>query len=395
MSRIVYADHAATTALSDTALKAMLPYFNQSYGNPSSLYSFAQQAKSDLEAARAQVAACLNAQPEEIYFTSCGSESDNWALRGVAEQKKDKGRHIITSAIEHHAILHTARYLEKQGFEVTYLPVDGQGRVDPAAVKAALRPDTILISIMTANNEIGTIEPIAEIGAIAREAGVLFHTDAVQAVGHIPVDVQAWKVDLLSLSGHKFRGPRGMGALYVRKGVRLPPLMFGGGQEKGRRAGTENVAGAVGLAAALREATDGLAAESARLSALRDKLTAGLGRIPYSRLTGDPVNRLPGTASFVFEGVEGEALLLLLDARGICASSGSACSSASLDPSHVLLAIGLPHAIAHGSLRLTLGAENTEEDVAYLLQEVPQVVQYLREMSPVWDKAAGKPTWEL
>ena len=395
MSRIVYADHAATTALSDTALKAMLPYFNQSYGNPSSLYSFAQQAKSDLEAARAQVAACLNAQPEEIYFTSCGSESDNWALRGVAEQKKDKGRHIITSAIEHHAILHTARYPEKQGFEVTYLPVDGQGRVDPAAVKAALRPDTILISIMTANNEIGTIEPIAEIGAIAREAGVLFHTDAVQAVGHIPVDVQAWKVDLLSLSGHKFRGPRGMGALYVRKGVRLPPLMFGGGQEKGRRAGTENVAGAVGLAAALREATDGLAAESARLSALRDKLAAGLGRIPYSRLTGDPVNRLPGTASFVFEGVEGEALLLLLDARGICASSGSACSSASLDPSHVLLAIGLPHAIAHGSLRLTLGAENTEEDVAYLLQEVPRVVQYLREMSPVWDKAAGKPTWEL
>ena len=395
MSRIVYADHAATTALSDTALKAMLPYFNQSYGNPSSLYSFAQQAKSDLEAARAQVAACLNAQPEEIYFTSCGSESDNLALRGVAEQKKDKGRHIITSAIEHHAILHTARYLEKQGFEVTYLPVDGQGRVDPAAVKAALRPDTILISIMTANNEIGTIEPIAEIGAIAREAGVLFHTDAVQAVGHIPVDVQAWKVDLLSLSGHKFRGPRGMGALYVRKGVRLPPLMFGGGQEKGRRAGTENVAGAVGLAAALREATDGLAAESARLSALRDKLAAGLGRIPYSRLTGDPVNRLPGTASFVFEGVEGEALLLLLDARGICASSGSACSSASLDPSHVLLAIGLPHAIAHGSLRLTLGAENTEEDVAYLLQEVPRVVQYLREMSPVWDKAAGKPTWEL
>ncbi|WP_352408249.1 cysteine desulfurase NifS [Lawsonibacter hominis] len=395
MSRIVYADHAATTALSDTALKAMLPYFNQSYGNPSSLYSFAQQAKSDLEAARAQVAACLNAQPEEIYFTSCGSESDNWALRGVAEQKKDKGRHIITSAIEHHAILHTARYLEKQGFEVTYLPVDGQGRVDPAAVKAALRPDTILISIMTANNEIGTIEPIAEIGAIAREAGVLFHTDAVQAVGHIPVDVQAWKVDLLSLSGHKFRGPRGMGALYVRKGVRLPPLMFGGGQEKGRRAGTENVAGAVGLAAALREATDGLAAESARLSALRDKLAAGLGRIPYSRLTGDPVNRLPGTASFVFEGVEGEALLLLLDARGICASSGSACSSASLDPSHVLLAMGLPHAIAHGSLRLTLGAENTEEDVAYLLQEVPRVVQYLREMSPVWDKAAGKPTWEL
>ena len=395
MSRIVYADHAATTALSDTALKAMLPYFNQSYGNPSSLYSFAQQAKSDLEAARAQVAACLNAQPEEIYFTSCGSESDNWALRGVAEQKKDKGRHIITSAIEHHAILHTARYLEKQGFEVTYLPVDGQGRVDPAAVKAALRPDTILISIMTANNEIGTIEPIAEIGAIAREAGVLFHTDAVQAVGHIPVDVQAWKVDLLSLSGHKFRGPRGMGALYVRKGVRLPPLMFGGGQEKGRRAGTENVAGAVGLAAALREATDGLAAESARLSALRDKLAAGLGRIPYSRLTGDPVNRLPGTASFVFEGVEGEALLLLLDARGICASSGSACSSASLDPSHVLLAIGLPHEIAHGSLRLTLGAENTEEDVAYLLQEVPRVVQYLREMSPVWDKAAGKPTWEL
>lgn len=395
MSRIVYADHAATTALSDTALKAMLPYFNQSYGNPSSLYSFAQQAKSDLEAARAQVAACLNAQPEEIYFTSCGSESDNWALRGVAEQKKDKGRHIITSAIEHHAILHTAQYLEKQGYEVTYLPVDAQGRVDPAAVQAALRPDTILISVMAANNEIGTIEPVAEIGAIARAAGVLFHVDAVQAVGHIPVDVEAWSCDLLSLSGHKFGGPRGIGALYMRKPLRLPPLIHGGGQEKGRRSGTENVAGAAGMAVALKESVARLEDESARLTALRDRLIQGLTQIPCSRLTGDPVNRLPGTASFVFEGVEGEALLLHLDAKGICASSGSACSSASLDPSHVLLSIGLPHAVAHGSLRLSLGADNTEADVDYLLKEVPAVVSYLREMSPVWDKAAQRPTWDL
>ena len=396
--KFVYADHAATTAVTDTALAAMLPCFTQDYGNPSSLYGFAQEGKSRLEQARAQVAACLNAKPEEVYFTSGGTEADNWALRGVAELMALKGRktgHIITTAIEHHAILHTAQYLEKQGYEVTYLPVDGDGLVDPANLEAAIRPDTILISVMAANNEIGTIQPIAEIGAIAKAHKVLFHTDAVQAVGHILVDVEEWNVDLLSLSGHKFGGPKGIGALYMKKPLRLPALIQGGGQEKGRRSGTENVPGAVGMAAALKEATDHLPEESARLAALRDKLIAGLSGLPYASLTGHPVKRLPGTASFVFEGVEGEALLLHLDARGICASSGSACSSASLDPSHVLLAIGLPHAIAHGSLRLSLGADNTEADVDYILKEVPAVVAYLREMSPVWDKDAQKPTWVL
>ena len=396
--KFVYADHAATTAVTDTALAAMLPHFTRDYGNPSSLYRFAQEGKTHLEEARAQVAACLNAKPEEVYFTSGGTEADNWALRGVAELIALKGKktgHIITTAIEHHAILHTAQWLEKRGYEVTYLPVDGDGLVDPANLEQAIRPDTILISVMAANNEIGTIQPIAEIGAIARAHKVLFHTDAVQAVGHIPVDVEAWNVDLLSLSGHKFGGPKGIGALYMKKPLRLPALIQGGGQEKGRRSGTENVPGAVGMAAALKEAVDHLAQESARLSALRDKLIAGLSVLPYTRRTGHPVKRLPGTASFVFEGVEGEALLLHLDAKGICASSGSACSSASLDPSHVLLSIGLPHAIAHGSLRLSLGAENTEEDVDYILKEVPAVVAYLREMSPVWDKEAQKPTWEL
>ena len=394
----VYADHAATTAVTDTALAAMLPHFTRDYGNPSSLYRFAQEGKTHLEQARAQVAACLNARPEEIYFTSGGTEADNWALRGVAELMALKGKktgHIITTAIEHHAILHTAQYLEKQGYEVTYLPVDGDGLVDPAAVEGAIRPDTILSSVLAANNEIGTIQPIAEIGAIAKAHKVLFHTDAVQAVGHIPVDVEAWNVDLLSLSGHKFGGPKGIGALYMRKPLRLPALIQGGGQEKGRRSGTENVPGAAGMAAALKEAVDHLPEESARLAALRDKLIAGLSKLPYTRLTGHPAKRLPGTASFVFEGVEGEALLLHLDAKGICASSGSACSSASLDPSHVLLAIGLPHAIAHGSLRLSLGSDNTEADVDYILKEVPAVVAYLREMSPVWDKDAQKPTWEL
>ena len=393
MTNRIYADHAATAALSHTALRAMEPYFTQKYGNPSSLYGFGQQAKADLEKARADLAACLNARPEEIYFTSGGTEADNWALKGVAELRQKKGKHIITTAIEHHAVLHTAQWLEKQGYEVTYLPVDSQGRVDPAAVKAAIRPDTILISVMAANNEIGTVEPIAEIGAIAREAGVLFHTDAVQAVGHIPVNVEDWKVDLLSLSGHKIYGPRGIGVLYMRKPLRLPPLIHGGGQEKGRRSGTENVAAAVGLAAALREAVGGLEEESRRLSALRDKLLDGLSALPYSRVTGARDHRLPGTASLVFEGVEGEALLLQLDRAGICASSGSACSSASLDPSHVLLAIGLPHAIAHGSLRLSLGADNTDADVDAMLAAVPEVVAYLRNMSPVWDAAEQKPTW--
>ncbi len=395
MSRFVYADHAATTRLSDAALQAMLPYWKERYGNPSSLYAFAQQSKSDLEAARAQVAACLHAAPEEIFFTSGGTEADNWALKGAAELRRAKGRHIITTAIEHHAILHTAQYLEKRGYEVTYLPVDGDGLVTPEQVRAALRPDTILVSVMAANNEIGTIEPIPAIGAVCRAAGVLFHTDAVQAVGHIPVDVEQWQVDLLSLSGHKFYGPRGTGALYVRKGLRLPPLIYGGGQERGRRSGTENVAGAVGLAAALKEAVEELPAESERLATLRDRLLEGLSALPYAKVTGSRTHRLPGTASLVFEGVEGEALLLHLDARGICVSSGSACSSASLDPSHVLLAIGLPHAVAHGSIRISLGRENTGEDVEYLLKEIPQVVSQLREMSPVWDREAQKPTWVL
>ena len=398
MSRFIYADHAGTTALSQTALAAMTPYFTEQYGNPSSLYRFGQEAKADLERARADIAACIGAKPEEIFFTSGGTEADNWALKGVVELMALKGKttgHIITSAIEHHALLHTAQHLEKQGYTVTYLPVDELGRVSPADVEAAVRPDTVLISIMAANNEIGTIQPVAEIGAVARRHKILFHTDAVQAVGHIPVDVEAWNVDLLSLSAHKFQGPKGVGALYVRRPLRLPPLLHGGGQEKGRRSGTENVPGVIGMAAALKEAVAQLEAEGARLSALRDRLISGLTRLPYTRLTGDPENRLPGTASFVFEGVEGEALLLHLDARGICASSGSACSSASLDPSHVLLAIGLPHAIAHGSLRLSLGPDNTQEDVAYILKEVPAVVNYLREMSPVWDKDAQKPTWVL
>ncbi|MEG1721129.1 MAG: aminotransferase class V-fold PLP-dependent enzyme, partial [Pseudoflavonifractor sp.] len=349
MKPFVYADHAATTALSDTALQAMLPYLTQKYGNPSSLYAFGQEAKADLDRARAKIAACIGALPQEIYFTSGGTESDNWALRGVAELKAKTGKHIITSAIEHHAILHTLDYLQQhEGYSITYLPVDGEGFVSPAAVQAALRPDTVLISIMAANNEIGTIEPIAEIGAIARAAGVLFHSDAVQAVGHIPVDVNAWNVDLLSLSGHKFHGPRGMGVLYMRKPLRLPPLIHGGGQENGRRSGTENVAGAAGLAAALEEAVSMLSTEGPRLAALRDRLMDGiLAAVPKSRSTGSRAERLPGTASLIFEYVEGESILLRLDEQGICASSGSACSSVSLDPSHVLLAIGLPHEIAH------------------------------------------------
>lgn len=387
MPNMIYADHAATTALSDTALNAMLPYFKEKYGNPSSLYRFAQEAKADLDAARADVAACLGARPEEIYFTSGGTEADNWALKAAAELRGKKGRHIITTAIEHHAVLHTAQYLAKHaGFEVTYLPVDGEGFVDPAAVKDALRSDTILISVMAANNEIGTIEPIAEIGKIARDTGVLFHTDAVQAVGHIPVSVDEWGVDMLSLSGHKLHGPRGIGVLYMRKGLFLPPLIHGGGQEKNRRSGTENVAGAVGLAAALKEACALLDAEGKRLSALRDKLMDGLlSTVPRCKVTGPRKNRLPGTASMVFDCVEGESILLRLDERGICASSGSACSSASLDPSHVLLSIGLPHEIAHGSVRLSLGRENTEADVDEMLKIIPDVIEKLRAMSPIWE----------
>ena len=394
MSRFIYADHAGTTALSQTALAAMTPYFTDHYGNPSSLYRFGQEAKADLERARADIAACIGAKPEEIFFTSGGTEADNWALKGVVELMALKGKttgHIITSAIEHHALLHTAQHLEKQGYTVTYLPVDELGRVSPADVEAAIRPDTVLISIMAANNEIGTIQPVAEIGAVARKHKILFHTDAVQAVGHIPVDVEVWNVDLLSLSAHKFQGPKGVGALYVRRGFPIQNLIEGGAQERGKRAGTENIAGIVSMAAALKDACDHMDENMARVAAMRDKLIAGLSQIPHCALNGDRVNRLPGNVSFCFEGIEGESLLLLLDMNGVAASSGSACTSGSLDPSHVLLAIGRVHDVAHGSLRLSLSEYNTDEEIDHILKVVPEVVQYLRNMSPVWrDLQTGK-----
>ncbi|MEG1430217.1 MAG: cysteine desulfurase NifS [Oscillospiraceae bacterium] len=381
---MTYADNAATTRLSDAALSAMMPYLKNSYGNPSSLYSFGQEAHDAVENARGQMARVLNAQPGEVFFTSCGTESDNWALRGIAETLGKKGKHIIVSSIEHHAILHTAQYLKGQGFRVTYLPVTDKGVVTPEALENAMEADTILVSVMLANNEVGTLQPIRELAEIAHKHGAKFHTDAVQAVGHIPVDVQALGVDLLSLSGHKFGGPRGVGALYVKQGTPLAPFILGGGQEKGRRSGTENVAGVAGMAAALTEAVAKMPAESRRLIALRDRLIAGLLEIPRSRATGDPVNRLPGHASMIFECVEGESMVLRLDAEGVCCSSGSACSSASLEPSHVLLAIGLPHEIAHGSLRLTLGEDTTEQDIDHLLDVIPRVVATLRELSPIW-----------
>lgn len=382
---MIYADNAATTKLSATALDAMLPYLQEEYGNPSSLYRFAGRARTALEEARSDVAQALNADPGEIVFTSGGTESDNWALRGVAEALGKKGKHVLISAVEHHAILHTAQWLRRQGFEVEQLPVDGLGRVRPDTLRAALRPDTILVSVMLANNEIGTIEPIRELAAIAHENGTVFHTDAVQAVGHIPVDVKELGVDLLSLSSHKFHGPRGIGALYIKKGTPILTFIHGGGQEKNRRSGTENVAGAVGMAAALKEQLAAMGTEAVRLAALRDKLIAGLLKLPKSRLTGDPAERLPSIASVVFECIEGESILLQLDARGICVSSGSACSSTSLEPSHVLLAIGLPHEIAHGSVRLSLGEEITEADVEYLIENLTAVVNNLRAMSPIWE----------
>lgn len=390
MSRFVYADHAATTRLSDKALTAMMPYLTEIYGNPSSLYRVGQQARAALEEAREKTATCLNARTDEIFFTSGGTESDNWALRGVFEARKARGKHIIITAIEHHAILHTADELRRQGAEVTCLPVDAMGRVSPDDLRAALRPDTILVSVMAANNEVGTIQPIRELAAIAHENGTLFHTDAVQAAGHIPVDVKEWGVDLLSLSAHKFHGPRGVGVLYIKKGTPILPVIYGGGQEKGRRSGTENVAGVVGLAAALAEAVEKLPAEAARLAALRDKLIGGLLQIPASHLTGHPTERLPGLVSLVFECVEGESILLRLDGCGICASTGSACSSASLEPSHVLLAIGLPHELAHGSVRLSLGADTTEADADYILEHLPRVIAGLRAMSPLWDGASNQ-----
>lgn len=383
----IYADHAATTAVSERVLKAMLPYFRENYGNPSSIYSLAHDTAGAVKRAREQVAQVLHASPSEILFTSGGSEADNWAIRGAALLGAKQGkRHLITSKFEHHAVLHPMQRLEKEGFEVTYLEVHEDGLVRVEEVAAALRPDTALVSIMTANNEIGSIQPVAQIGSLCRERGILFHTDAVQAVGHIPLDVQEMSIDLLSLSAHKFYGPKGVGALYCKRGLRLPNLIDGGGQENGRRAGTENVPGIVGLGEAVTEAAADMQQEAARLSALRDRLIAGALTIARSRLNGDAVNRLPGNVSLCFEGVEGESLLLYLDLQGVCASSGSACTSGSLDPSHVLLSLGLPHEIAHGSLRLSLGRENTEQDVDRILELLPGIVQTLRDMSPLWER---------
>lgn len=379
---IIYMDNAATTATRPEVLEAMLPYFTRHYGNPSSIHSVGRDARRAVEKARQQVAAALGAQPREIYFTAGGSESDNWAIRCASRALAAKGKHIITSQIEHHAVLHTCQYMEKQGYEVTYLPVDENGLVRVEDVKKAIRPDTVLITIMAANNEIGTIEPIREIGKVAHEAGVLFHTDAVQAVGAMPIDVNDWNVDMLSLSGHKFHAPKGIGALYIRKGVKISNLIFGGAQERGLRAGTENLPGIVGLGAAIELAVSELPEYTRRLTALRDRLIDGiLQSIPDVRLNGHRTQRLPGNVNVSVRYVEGEALLMRLDLAGVEASSGSACTSGSLDPSHVLLAIGLPHEIAHGSLRLSLGSDTTEADVDYVLQTLPGIVRDLREMS--------------
>ena len=388
----VYADNAATTQMSRAAIDAMLPYMETVYGNPSSLHSVGQQAAEALQNARERIAACLNASPREIYFTSGGSEADNQAILSAARLGARKGKkHIISTAFEHHAVLHTLKKLEKEGFEIELLPVGAIGTITAQQVKSALRADTCLVTVMYANNEIGSILPIAEIGKVCREAGVLFHTDAVQAAGHVPIDVQAQHIDMLSLSAHKFHGPKGIGVLYARQGVPLTSLIEGGAQERGKRAGTENLPAIMGMAAALEDACAHIDENARKVSALRDRLIAGLSKIPHSALNGDPVNRLPGNVSFCFEGIEGESLLLLLDAKGICASSGSACTSGSLDPSHVLLAIGRPHEVAHGSLRLSLCEWNTDEDVDRILAAVPEVVAYLREMSPMWkDLISGR-----
>ncbi len=382
----VYLDNAATTSVKPEVLDAMLPYFTKFFGNPSSLHSFARETLAGIDTARAQVAKALNASPEEIIFTGCGTESDNMVLRGVVQRYGKKGKHIITTAVEHHAILHTAQALEKEyGCEVTYLPVDEYGRITAQQVADAIREDTILVSVMFANNEVGTIMPIAEIGAVCREKKVLFHTDAVQAVGHIPIDVKAMNIDFLSLSAHKFHGPKGVGVLYMKKGLRLPSFLSGGGQEKNRRAGTENVPGIVGLGKAIELATEHIESVNAQILRLRDKLIAGIeAQIPEVKLNGHPTERLPNNVNFSIRYIEGEGMLLLLDMNGIAASSGSACTSGSLDPSHVLLAMGLPHEIAHGSLRLTLSDETTEEEVDYVLDVLPKVVQRLRDMSPLY-----------
>lgn len=388
----IYLDNAATTKMSEAALEAMLPYFREQYGNPSSLYSFGQRAHEALTDARERIARQLHCDVREITFTSGGSESDNQAIVSATRIGERKGkRHIVSTAFEHHAVLHTLSKLEKQGFEVTLLPVHENGIVRPEEVKAAIRPDTCLVTVMYANNEIGTIQPIEEIGRICREKGVLFHTDAVQAAGHLPIDVEKQNIDLLSLSAHKFHGPKGIGVLYARKGIPLTTLIEGGAQEWGKRGGTENIPAIVGMAAALKESCRNMEANNAKMTQLRDRLIEGLSQIPHSVLNGDREQRLPGNVSFCFEGIEGESLLLLLDDKGISASSGSACTSGSLDPSHVLLAIGRPHEIAHGSLRLTLSGETTQEEIDYTIDAVKQVVEYLRQMSPVWrDLENGK-----
>lgn len=382
-----YFDNAATTQVRPEVAEAMIPYFTESFGNPSSIYKIAQKNKNAVEHGREQVANAINAEVNEIYFTAGGSEADNWAIKGIAESYANKGKHIITSCIEHHAVLHTCEYLETKGYEVTYLPVDEYGMISIEDLKNAIRKDTILITIMFANNEIGTIEPIKEIGAIARENGIIFHTDAVQAVGHIKIDVKEMNIDMLSMSGHKFYGPKGIGALYIKKGIKLNPLIHGGAQERRRRAGTENVPGIVGMGLAAELATKELDTEIPRLTALRDKLIKEiLEKVPYSRLNGHPVNRLPGNANISFEFIEGEGILLLLDYKDICASSGSACTSGSLDPSHVLLAIGLPHEKAHGSVRLSMGHFTTEEQVDYVIKEIPPIIERLRQMSPLYEE---------
>ena len=394
---MIYVDNAATTKLGKTALDAMMPYLTENFGNPSSLHSVGQAAAEALQKARETVAECLGCSPKEIYFTSGGSEADNQAIISAARigEKKNK-KHIISTAFEHHAVLHTLRKLEKEGFEVELLDVGANGNITANQVKNAIREDTCLVTIMFANNEIGSVLPVAEIGKVCREKGVLFHTDAVQAAGHITIDVKEQNIDMLSLSAHKFHGPKGIGVLYAKSGISLTNIIEGGAQERGKRAGTENIPAIVGMAAALKEAVSHLDENAEKMTVLRDKLIAGLSEIPHSILNGDDKNRLPGNVNFCFEGIEGESLLLLLDAKGICASSGSACTSGSLDPSHVLLAIGRPHEVAHGSLRLSLCEENTEEEIDYILAEVPKIVEYLRNMSPMWkDLISGKKNFVL
>lgn len=385
--RFVYADNAATTQVSEEVLNAMLPYFREGYGNASSIYAMGREAKKAVELAREKVAKAIGADTSEIYFTSCGSEADNWAVKGVCERLAKKGKkHIITSVFEHHAILHTCQDMEKKGFEVTYLPIDENGLVSPEDVKNALREDTALVTIMFANNEIGTIQPIAEIASVCKEKGVIFHTDAVQAVGNVEIDVHAMGIDLLSLSGHKIHAQKGVGALYVRKGIALPNLLHGGAQERNKRAGTENVPAIVGLGKAIEIACADIPAKRNKVTAMRNRLIDGILKLTHTRLNGDRDKRLPGNCNISIEGIEGESLLLLLDMNGVCASSGSACTSGSLDPSHVLLALGLKHEVAHGSLRLSIDENTTDEDIDYILEVVPMVVERLRAMSPLWER---------